>query len=517
MTAAAFLLCAAVLALREHHMHQLNSYRADSHIRWLKRTLRGYLKHRILLIPLLAAPFLPLPSGVFAALCVAQALLELDWPRREAAKKPLVFTPRVKRMLATHCLLCLLCVAAACRGGALVMAVALFLTPALVLLSDLINSPIERAINRRYIGEAARLLRSAAPRLTVIGVTGSYGKTSVKYFLSSMLSAKFNTLMTPASFNTTLGVVKTVRSDLRPVHEVFICEMGARRPGDVREICELVHPKLGVITSIGKQHLETFRTLGNVARTKLELADALPDDGVLFISKEALLTAKREEISNNNNNTVTFSASDPDCDYAALDVRTSPEGSSFRARLPSGSLFPFNTRLIGRHNVANILAAIAVADSLGVPVDEITAAVRRLAPVPHRLEVRRAGGLTIIDDAFNSNEMGAAAALETLALFHGVKVIMTPGIVEMGEAEDEANRRLGAAAAQVCDFVFTIGKQIRGGGVGKSSAASVRAGALDAGMPKDRVVAAESLASAFERVREMDAVVLIENDLPDNY
>ena len=122
--------------------------------------------------------------------------------------------------------------------------------------------------------------------ITVIGITGSYGKTSVKFYLNKLLSAKYNVLMTPESFNTPLGVVKTIRTSLKATHEIFICEMGAKNINDIKEICDIVHPKHGVITSIGPQHLESFKTVENVVKTKFELADAIDKNGMVFLNYE---------------------------------------------------------------------------------------------------------------------------------------------------------------------------------------------------------------------------------------
>ena len=151
--------------------------------------------------------------------------------------------------------------------------------PFLVLLANLINRPVERAIDRYYINDAARILRQM-PELKIIGVTGSYGKTSVKYFLSALLSVRYNVLYTPGNYNTTLGVVRTVREQMKPFHEIFVCEMGARETGDIKEICDLVHPEYGIITSIGPQHLQSFHTIDNIIATKFELADAVPPSGM---------------------------------------------------------------------------------------------------------------------------------------------------------------------------------------------------------------------------------------------
>ncbi len=143
------------------------------------------------------------------------------------------------------------------------------------MLADRMNAPMEKAINKKYIGEAKKIIEGM-PELKVIGITGSYGKTSVKFYVEKLLSVKYNVLATPENYNTTLGVVRAIRERLLPTHEVFVCEMGARNVGDISEICELVRPSIGVVTSIGPQHLESFKTIENVVKTKFELIDSLP-------------------------------------------------------------------------------------------------------------------------------------------------------------------------------------------------------------------------------------------------
>jgi UDP-N-acetylmuramoyl-tripeptide--D-alanyl-D-alanine ligase len=514
-----FFVCWAVLALREHHMHQLCSYKAGMWMRRLRENfVREYLCRRVC-VPFLIAASLAGPGRLaglaWGFLCASQTAL--DWPRR--AKKPLVFTGRMKRMLASHALLAAGAVACAFRGPppwrGVSAAALLLLTPLFVLLSNLLNAPVERAINRRYIEDAKRVLRGM-PRLIVVGVTGSYGKTSVKNFLRSLLSPKYNVAMTPESYNTTLGVVRAVR-ELSPIHEVFVCEMGARNVGDVKEICDIVKPRYGVITAVGPQHLESFGTIERVLKAKFELADALPEDGAAFLNRddERIRAKEREKMKAR---VVSYGLS-PGADYAASDIRVSASGSSFRVALPgAGRHCRFETKLIGKHNVRNLLAAIAVADRLGVDPDDMVLAVRRIEPVPHRTQILRAGGnpaggnMILIDDAYNANESGAEAALETLALFEGLKILVTPGMVELGKEQDGCNRRFGRRAAEVCDFVLLVGKR---------QTQSVAEGLRDGGFPDEKVFAAPTLEWAFEKIAELGAgspkVILLENDLPDNY
>ena len=193
-------------------------------------------------------------------------------------------------MLVTTAILYVLCILLSLLAGEYwtpvcecVLLVLFILQPFLVLLVNWINRPVEQAIDRHYVQDAARILRQM-PELTVIGVTGSYGKTSVKYFLNTLLSSRYNVLQTPGNYNTTLGVVRTIREYMKPFHEIFICEMGAREIGDIKEICDLVHPDHGIITSVGPQHLQSIHTIENIIKTKFELADAVPSEGKVFLN-----------------------------------------------------------------------------------------------------------------------------------------------------------------------------------------------------------------------------------------
>jgi len=391
------------------------------------------------------------------------------------------------------------------------------LFPATVPLVNLLNSPLETAINNWYIADAKRILKEM-PRLLVIGVTGSYGKTSTKFFLQKLLSYKYNTLMTPESFNTPMGVVKAIREQLRPIHDVFVCEMGAKNIGDIRELCEIVKPRFGVITAVGPQHLETFGTIENVEKTKFELADAIPDNGMVFLNYDSEIIRNK----NYGKPLVSYGASldAGDCCYAARDIKVSSAGSSFRIAFPDGEERIFETPLIGKHNVQNIMGAIAVADYLGVERDDMAIGVRRLEAVPHRLQLIRKNSIIIIDDAYNSNPSGTGAALETLSMYDGVKIMITPGMVELGPAQDEANRHFGAKAAKVCDYVVLVGER---------QTRSVREGLKDASYPEEKIFVAETLEAAFDVVGKVEKIdpdggqkvrqkiVLLENDLPDNY
>lgn len=503
----------------ELHMFQQNGYKPKMHFRWIVKNRVQYIINVLMLCSLLvftSRATLDKQAAVLMLPLFTTTTFFVIFRRPKKAKKPFVFTVRMKRQTAS---LFLICVAALCISAltsppeklihreytiAIILVTA---QPFLVLLANLINTPIERVINHYYINDAKRLLRES-PSLTVIGITGSYGKTSVKHFLTKLLEAKYDVLMTPESYNTTLGVVRTIREQLKPTHSVFVCEMGARNVGDIKEICDIVNPSLGILTSIGEQHLETFKSIENIIKTKYELADSLPPDGTLFFNGDNTIMRGYPPKCGG----VTYGLS-KSSDYHADVLSVSEKGTLFTVRFPSGETVDFDTILIGEHNVQNISGAIACAHRLGVSVDALKRQVKRLEPVPHRLQLHAQGnGLTIIDDAYNSNPAGVATALKTLALFNAYKILITPGMVELGEREAELNREFGRQTAAVCDFVCLVGAE---------RTKPIYSGLLDAGFDEHNILTFKSFTAAMNHARTINSqgqkVVLIENDLPDNY
>ena len=505
-----FLFCMTMLLIRSLHIFQLNSYKPAVQRKWVADNIFEWLIKTVwVVLALPAAKELGSFGFVFAA--APFLLVGLLWLPKKA-KKPLVYTGRVKRLIFTLALICLACVLiGALEAGSrakicIVMVFIALAAPYAVLAANFINRPVEKAINNRFINDAKRIIRDM-PGLIVIGVTGSYGKTSVKFILGKLLTAGYETLVTPESYNTTLGVVRTVRERLRATHEIFICEMGARNPGDIREICDIVKPRCGVITSIGPQHLESFGTIENVIKTKFELADALPGDGVLFYNADNAYAAGRRV-----ENAATVGYGTENGDWRASEISASARGTEFTVTGPDGVRMRLSTRLLGRHNVLNITGAVAAAVYLGVPVSDISAQVRRLDPVLHRLQLLGAPPRLIIDDAFNSNPEGAGAALETLSMFEGLHILVTPGMVELGKRQYELNRVFGEQAARVCDFVALVGEK---------QTQPILDGLRLAGFPEASVRVCDTLEDA---IADADAfrqgtprVILLENDLPDNY
>ena len=509
LAALAFLVCSVIHSL---HMFQLNSYKIPTHMRWLRHNRQTLLPGlAVAAVAAVTLAFDPIPAAIVLTVCFG-LLLPAVRPRK--AKKPLVYTNRVKRMILTMVLMALLLAACAVMLGntaaTMILGAACLLAPFWVLLANTINKPVEKGINRYYINDAKKIL-SGCKNLTVIGVTGSYGKTSVKYILSTLLQAKYNVLMTPESYNTPMGVVITVRQHLRATHQVFVCEMGARHVGDIKELCDIAHPHMGIITSVGPQHLETFHSIENVKKTKFELADSLPGDGVLFLNGEDANI--REHRIHAKNRIVSYGLSDQH-DYYATDISASSKGTTFTVHAPDGECETFTTKMVGAHNVINIVGAMAICGSMGIPLSKLKAQVRKLEGVPHRLQlIRRGGGITVIDDAYNSNPTGSKAAIDALSLFDGYKILVTPGMVELGDRQAELNQAFGAHAASVCDYVVLVGK---------ANSQSIREGLLSQGYPAEKIFMAERLQDGLNQAYALDPhgkekIILLENDLPDNF
>ena len=497
------------------HMFQLNGYRFSTHMGWLRKNLGRYAVEYIAF----ALSFTGLITnnalmGFSAtALLVAVAAVAVE-NRNRPQKKPLVYTPRVKRMFVTTCILI-----AAAFGGAvyaltterkniafMILGLITALAPLSIVLANAINKPVELAVNRYYLNDAGRMLK-LMPELETIGITGSYGKTSVKFYLYTILRAWTDTLVTPSSFNTPMGIVITIRKSLKAVHKIFLCEMGAKWVGDIKELCDIVHPKHGIITALGEQHLESFGSKENIIKTKYELADSLPEDGRLYVNFD------NETIRKNlpKRPFITYGTT-PDCDYYAFDERVTSKGTSFKVKAPDGEVYPFDTKLLGRHNVINITGAIAAANGFGMPLGEMKRYVRRIDAVPHRMQIVNRGEVTIIDDAFNSNPAGCRAALSTLSQMDGERILVTPGMVELGKEEYQLNREFGEFAASCCDIIVLIGKK---------QTEAIREGIESRNYPAERLLCFEEFTEAMKHLYAMKTdkkkIILLENDLPDNY
>lgn len=495
------------------HMFQLEHYYKDRYIKWMKENSKEIFNiKKIILLLISSIIFLVRYETIGIVLTVLTYILLNFTIHRRKEKKAFIITKRVKRQFITYGILIVLLgmLVNIFKDSFAIIVLNCFamVSYIFVYIVAFINTPIETFINNKFCKNATKKIKSI-PEFTVVGITGSYGKTSTKYIVNTILSQKYNTLMTPESYNTTMGVVKTINDNLKPIHQLFVCEMGAKYIGDIKEICDIVHPNIGIVTAIGPQHLDTFKSVENVAKTKLELVDSLPDDtGLAFVNWEDE-NIRKAKISKN----VVKYGLNKNADYYADNIQITEKGSNFNVVMPNGKKINVKTKLLGNLNVLNIVVGVAIADKLGLSEEQIKMGVKFIKPVEHRLELRpNPNGSIIIDDSYNSNNRGAKMALEVLGSFKGrQRILITPGIVELGDKSYEINKELGFEATKHSDFIILVGEK---------QAGPMLDGLKEAKYPKSKTMVAKNLDEAIKKMYELmdsNTVVLLENDLPDNY
>ncbi len=488
------------------HMFQLNSYFTKKHVRWIKHNFLVILSQIALILFPTVLYYIKSPINEILCSCFLFISIIYNIPKKKS-KIPLKVTNRVKRLLITELILSIILLNKMSYYLIIKLCVLNIMSIILSIIANFINTPIEALNRKRYINQAKEKLKQM-PDLIVIGITGSYGKTSVKNYLCRMLSSKYNVFATPKNYNTTMGIVKTIREDLKPIHQIFICEMGATKPNDIKEICSIVKPQIGVITSIGPQHLESFKSIDNIIKTKFELADSVKsNNGVMFLNYD------NKYIANNKveMKSYTYGIENETLDYNSFNLESSPKGLTFNFKNSNSENIQFKTKIIGRHNIVNLTAAIGVSNYLGISFNSLIPIIKNLKNVEHRLELINHGRLNIIDDSYNSNPISFKSAIETLGTFEGTKIVVTPGLVELGQAEYKYNFELGKFMTKYCDYIFLVG----------SHSQSVLDGVKKEKFEINKVFTVNSPTDAMKQISKLNinenVTVLLENDLPDNY
>lgn len=517
-----YLLAAAIVSFaalfvtitRQFHMFQQNSYFYSRFFDYLTDNfkLSSAMSAILPAIGFIFVSFSPLICLIYTCVCCIFRMINAVY-KLSHAKVKLKFTARVRRMYYTLGILCIaifvcLYIFANSLTMLIVSSAMLCLSPFVVMLVNLINAPFEHGVKRWYINDAKKILKNHG-KMVVIALTGSYGKTSTKYITSRILSEKFNVTMTPGNFNTAMGVVRTIREHLKSDTQVFIVEMGAKKSGDIKEICDIVHADYGIITSIGPQHLNTFGSIENIVKTKFELADDVCKNGgtvYLNCDNEYICGAKDsyrfKGYGVENINEYIY----------AKNIRGGKNGLQFDIVCGKRKI-NVTTKLLGRHNVLNILAAAAVAIDLGLSDTDIKYAIEMLSPVEHRLQLKPLfNGAVLIDDAYNANPDGSLEAMRVIGSFAPMKrIVVTPGLVELGEREYECNKALGKAAAENADEIYFVGEE---------RSKPLLEGAHETDFDKNKIHVAKTFNDALNELKskcDKNTVVIFENDLPDNY
>ena len=499
------------------HIFQQSFYEIDEFLPAIRTTKSLYINgYNLVLLACAVACFYNIYMIVpFTLVSVFTAYKTVS--NRAVAKKKFVYTNRVKITYAIIAIIMILIaygVWTLREQGIIPIALCIlslyrFVAIDLIFIGNFLAKPILKIFNSRYIKQAKKIMEENKKMVT-IGITGSYGKTSTKNIVTALLEEKFITVMTPKSFNTTLGVVKTIREQIKPYTEVFVCEMGAARLGEIKEICGIAKPDISVITSIGPQHLTSFKSMDNIVKGKFEIVTNAKMNSTARLNIDNEYINQGIERFGKDKDIISFAVEGKDAKYTVENINMSDKGSVFDVVAPDTRI-TVETKLLGKHNIANIVCAIAIARELGMTNEEIRRGIRKIKPVEHRLELKNMGGILALDDAFNSNPAGSKAAIETLLMFKDkYKVLVTPGMIELGEKTDELNEKFGEYAADL-DYVILVGK--------------VTTKAIEKGLKNkgyENYIVVNDLYEAFAKLQEIqisheNLLALFENDLPDSY
>lgn len=505
---------------------QQSGYKSGVFWRWLKRKENLYFNRLAVLSLCLALGATSVSLcfsflGVRGALLVASipffAFLLLFWrmDAKYALKVQVKFTGRLKRLFAVY-LLFIACVAyllvavlgflAKWNGSFLYGLIAYFpfavmpmLTPLLLLAASGIEGVFENCRNKKFVKRAGQVLNER--EIIRIGVVGSYGKTSVKHILKTILSEKYAVVETPESYNTPMGIAKTVLSPDFDKKQIFIAEMGARKSGDIAELCTLVKPDYAVFTGICEQHIQGFGSIESVWAEKSEI---LKCNAKKVFCGAGLKERAEAEYPGSIGESIVL-------DEADFEIDTGAAATVFKMRI-FGEMVEIKTALLGKMAAENIRLAAMLCVELGMTADEIVRGVEKIQPIPHRLQLLETNGIYILDDGYNCNPKGAEEALRALGRFSGKKCIVTPGIVECGILEEKINGELGEKiAAASFEKVILVGNTLVG---------AVKKGYERAGGDLEKLSLVQTLKKAQEILKDFlqegDAVLFL-NDLPDVY
>lgn len=525
---------------RQARFYQIEEYKSGRYLRWwlakrdhwlLRRPLAAFIIGGALAFFLSEASESPLP-GIIA---LAATLIAVWPPREREIKKAFRRTERATRLLGASFLLAtfdlglyvwlasrlrlddyaLQVLAVMCAGLVMYLTVPLILTG-----GNLLMMPVEAALRRMFIARARAVMARVRP--VVIGITGSYGKTTTKNFITDILNGRYKAYATPKSYNTMMGVCIAINNDLKDDYsiEYFVVEMGAYIRGEIQRICDLTPPQISVVVDVGPQHLERFGSLETIAAAKYEIIKALPDDGVGIFNWDNPYVRAMYERGYPRTRLAVSKTIDPaqvmegGPRFVASEVIETLDGLRFTMTdTVTGEKIIFSTPVLGEHNVTNILLATAVAVHEGMSLQDVAARVRTLRPAESRLVKQVSDqGITIINDAYSANPVGAVSALRVLGMHTGGRrLVITPGMVELADLHEQENYKLGQAAARYATDAILVGEE---------QTRPIKAGLLAEGFSAEHLRVVQTLREAIDwyqaNFKPGDTVLFL-NDLPDTY
>lgn len=512
------LLCFVYIPTKEAiHMYQQNRYQQERYFYWIKQTIQRrapYIgKYILAFLPILGLLILCNHKNImilFTLLLFIYSYLCMKIDDHKKYIKPLVYTHRVQRLLIAYYLFYSVFFYFYIQWEIRIQIISLpfvFVGPWFLLFLIAAGMlPIEKQIRGYYVKDAKKILQ-AHTNLSTIGITGSYGKTSVKTILQSLLCDEYYSFMTPHSYNNLMGITISIRTLLKPLHEIFICEMGADHIHEIQELAQFVQPQMAVITAIGPQHLQTFQTIENIIQEKMSLAENLPVHGIAFLNKDDPHITKYRL---RNKCKVVWFGIHEDADYRACHIRYSKDGTQFQIKYKEET-YDIKTQLLGEHNVLNILAAVAVAHTLHISFEKLAPIIAQLPYVEHRLQVKQMPNYTLIDNAYNSNPKGASYSLQVLKQMPNKRILVTPGFIDLGEITKQEHYTFAKQMVHCCDIVILVGI---------NQTKDIVDGLNEAHFPKQCIHIVSTVQEAFQlldKIAQKEDTVLIENDLPDAF
>lgn len=527
---------------RQARFYQIEEYMSLRYLRWLFNERDRYLPLRplgVFFVGLIFAFFndsIPEQTAILPYfIIIITAIIAVFPPREGEIKKSFVRTQRASRMLATAFGLAIIysiisIIAVNSLGitsdrftvGLIASSgfLSFLLAPIWLILGNILMSPVESAMRRGYIRQAKAVLETIQPK--IIGITGSYGKTTTKNFLRDILNARYKTYATPKSYNTLMGITLAINTDLANDYSVeyFISEMGAYVEGEIERICQLTPPDISIVTEVGPQHLERFGTLENVAKAKYEIIANLPKHGLgIFNWDNAYVREMFERGYPDNRIAVSKTispeeASQNDVRFIATEIAETLDGLTFTVHdTQKHESEQFMTAIVGEHNVTNLLLSTAVAVYEGMTLRDVAFRTRTLQPAESRLVSKTSSsGITIINDAYSANPVGVLSSLKVLGMHQtGKRLLITPGMVELGDLQDSENRKLGVVATDYATDIILIGEK---------QTQPLQEGILSTNFPKAKLHIFDTLTEAttwYQQNLEAGDTVLFLNDLPDTY
>lgn len=368
---------------------------------------------------------------------------------------------------------------------------------------------------RDQVIKKAKNKRSEMKNLLVVGITGSYGKTSVKEFLYEILSDRFNVLKTKEHQNSEIGIARCILEELKPIHEVFIVEMGAYNRGVIKSSCDVIKPKIGILTGINEQHMATFGSQENIIRGKSELIESLPDDGIAIFNgdnklcRELFQKTQKPKRLCGKMSPIIDALPEIKFNLWAEEISIEKEFLSFKVLSQDGDQADFRVNLLGGQNVTNILLSAQCAKELGMNLREISLSLTKIKPQQGAMKLLKGiRDLNIIDSTYSANPASVLSHLDYLKIWPSRKAIIMPSLIELGNASREVHKKIGEKIAEVCDLAIITTKE---------GFSAIKEGAAEKGMNTANVLFMENPEEIIKIITvrlEKDDILLLESRVP---